>query len=72
MMNMMLLQEPNIVPLSDDQIAQLLSAFWIQANESDNLPSNFEAIAYSYSLTLLSARLKVYFNIAFFLFGIII
>ncbi|KMZ69756.1 hypothetical protein ZOSMA_208G00490 [Zostera marina] len=50
--------EPNIVPLSDDQIAQLLSAFWIQANESDNLPSNFEAIAYSYSLTLLSARLK--------------
>lgn len=50
--------EPCILKLSEDQIAQLLSAFWIQANLPDNLPSNIEAIAQSFSLTLISSRLK--------------
>jgi len=48
--------------LSEDQIAQLLSGFWIQANLSDNLPSNFEAIAHSYCLTLISSHIKVTLN----------
>lgn len=50
--------EPNIIALSEDQIAQLLSALWLEANKPDNLPSNFEAIAHTFSLTLLSSRLK--------------
>ncbi|KAJ9180340.1 hypothetical protein P3X46_008598 [Hevea brasiliensis] len=50
--------EPCIMKLSEDQIAQLLSAFWIQANLPDNLPSNIEAIAHSFMLTLISLRLK--------------
>lgn len=50
--------EPYILKVSEDQIAQLLSAFWIQANLPDNLPSNIEAIAHSFSLTLISSRLK--------------
>lgn len=53
------MQELNIIRLSEDQIAQLLSAFWIQANLPDNLPLNFEAIALSFSLTVISSRLKV-------------
>lgn len=47
--------------LTEDQIAQLLSAFWIQATLPDNLPSNFEAIAHSFGLTLASLHLKVIF-----------
>ncbi|KAF8394670.1 hypothetical protein HHK36_020886 [Tetracentron sinense] len=50
--------EPVIMKLSEDQIAHLLSALWIQANLPDNLPSTFEAIAHSFSLTLISSRLK--------------
>lgn len=47
--------------LSEDQMAQLLSAFWIQANLPDNLPSNIEAIAHSFILALIVLRLKVVF-----------
>lgn len=43
----------------EDQIAQLLSALWIQVNHSDNLPANIEAIAHSFCLTLISSRMKV-------------
>ncbi|KAI4349895.1 hypothetical protein L6164_010438 [Bauhinia variegata] len=50
--------EPYVMKLGDDQIAQLLSSFWIQANLPDNLPSNIEAIAHSYILTLMVLRLK--------------
>lgn len=50
--------EINIITLNEDQIAQLLSAFWLQANQPDNLPENYEAIAHSFSLTLLSSHLK--------------
>ncbi|KAJ6384639.1 hypothetical protein OIU78_027863 [Salix suchowensis] len=50
--------EPHIMKLNEDQIAQLLSAFWIQATVPDNMPSNFEAIAHSFVLTLISSRLK--------------
>lgn len=52
-------QEPYALKFSEDQIPQLLSAFWLQANLHDNLPSNYEAIAHSYALTLLSSRLMV-------------
>lgn len=44
---------------NEEQIALLLSAFWMQANLSDNLPSNFEAIAHSFVLALISSGLKV-------------
>ncbi|KAA8545251.1 hypothetical protein F0562_020035 [Nyssa sinensis] len=50
--------EPYIMKFGEDQIAQLLSAFWMQANIPDNLPSNVEAIAHSFCLTLLSSRLR--------------
>ncbi|KAL2231298.1 UNVERIFIED_CONTAM: Protein SEMI-ROLLED LEAF 2 [Sesamum indicum] len=43
---------------NEDQIAQLLSALWIQVNLSDNLPANLEAIAHSFCLALISSRLK--------------
>lgn len=46
---------------SEDQIADLLSAFWIQANLPDNLPSNIEAIAHSFILMIVSSHLKVKF-----------
>lgn len=51
-------QEANIALLTEDQTNQLLSAFWIQANQTDNIPFNYEAIGHSYSLTVLSSRLK--------------
>lgn len=50
--------EPFVMRLSEDQVAQLLSAFWIQANLPDNLPSNIEAISHSFILTIISSRLK--------------
>ncbi|XP_015874915.3 protein SEMI-ROLLED LEAF 2 isoform X2 [Ziziphus jujuba] len=50
--------EPFVMKLTEEQIAHLLSAFWIQANLPDNLPSNIEAIAHSFILTLISSRLK--------------
>ncbi|KAJ8771840.1 hypothetical protein K2173_027017 [Erythroxylum novogranatense] len=50
--------ELHVVKLNEDQIGQLLSAFWVQANLSDNMPSNFEAIAHSFVLTVVSSRLK--------------
>ncbi|KAK3031229.1 hypothetical protein RJ639_036884, partial [Escallonia herrerae] len=54
-----LTQEPSIMKFSEDQISQLLSAFWRQANLPDNLPLNIEAIAHSFCLTLISSRLRV-------------
>ncbi|KAK9041749.1 hypothetical protein V6N11_016839, partial [Hibiscus sabdariffa] len=50
--------EPYIMKLSEDQIMQLLSGFWIQATLSDNMPSNIEAISHSFALTLISLQLK--------------
>ncbi|ERN02110.1 uncharacterized protein LOC18430213 [Amborella trichopoda] len=50
--------ESNFVRLSEDQAAQLLCGFWIQANLHDNLPQNYEAIAHSFMLTLLCSRTK--------------
>lgn len=44
---------------NEDQITQLLSAFWIQANLPDNNLPNIEALAYSFCLTLISLRLRV-------------
>ncbi|GAB4835674.1 hypothetical protein Ancab_000584 [Ancistrocladus abbreviatus] len=51
-------EEPSTMKLSEDLVAQLLSGFWIQANLPDNLPANFEALANSYSLVLISLNLK--------------
>jgi hypothetical protein len=53
-------QDTKIAMLTEDQTNQLLSAFWIQANQSDNTPFNYEAIGHSYSLTVLSSHLKVW------------
>ncbi|KAI3728715.1 hypothetical protein L6452_17356 [Arctium lappa] len=50
--------EPSIIKFSEDQITQLLSAFWIQANLPDNSLQNIEALAYSFCLTLNSLRLR--------------
>ncbi|KAE8725513.1 cytochrome c oxidase subunit 5C [Hibiscus syriacus] len=50
--------EPYIMKLTEDQIMQLLSGFWIQATLSDNMPSNIEAISHSFALTLISLQLK--------------
>ncbi|KAM7274041.1 hypothetical protein ACFE04_028705 [Oxalis oulophora] len=47
-----------VMKFSEDQVAQLLSAFWIQATLPDNLPSNIEAIAHSFMLTIVYSRLK--------------
>lgn len=52
-------QEPYILKLNKDQIVQLLSALWLQANMPDNLPANVEAIVQSFCLTLISSRVKV-------------
>ncbi|CAA0816555.1 Uncharacterized protein SHERM_16421 [Striga hermonthica] len=43
---------------NEDQMAQLLSALWIEVNLPDNLPANIEAIAQSFCLALISCRLK--------------
>ncbi|CAA2959618.1 Hypothetical predicted protein [Olea europaea subsp. europaea] len=43
---------------NEDQILQLLSALWIQANLLDNLPANVEAIAHSFCLVLIASCLK--------------
>ncbi|CAL9069534.1 unnamed protein product [Musa banksii] len=48
----------SVIDLTEDQATQLLYAFWIQANRADNKPSDFQAIAHSFSLTLLSLHLK--------------
>ncbi|KAG2278586.1 hypothetical protein Bca52824_061141 [Brassica carinata] len=41
---------PSMMKFTEDQIGQLLSAFWTQSTLPDNLPSNIEAIAHSLSL----------------------
>ncbi|XP_020594560.1 uncharacterized protein LOC110034651, partial [Phalaenopsis equestris] len=50
--------ESSLFILNEDQIGQLLSAFWRQAHQPDNLPSNYEAIALSFHLTVVSFHLK--------------
>ncbi|XP_024967458.1 protein EFR3 homolog B [Cynara cardunculus var. scolymus] len=50
--------EQSVMKFSEDQITQLLSAFWIQANLLDNSLQNIEALAYSFCLTLISLRLR--------------
>ncbi|KAK4273395.1 hypothetical protein QN277_021807 [Acacia crassicarpa] len=51
--------EPNVLKLSEDQFEQLLSSFWVQANLPDNLPSNVQAIAHSFVLTLTALHTKI-------------
>ena len=64
------MQLPSVMKFTEDQIGQLLSSFWIQSTLSDISPSNVEAIAHSFSLVLLSLRLKV--SIKFSIFFILI
>ncbi|XP_042381185.1 protein SEMI-ROLLED LEAF 2-like isoform X7 [Zingiber officinale] len=47
-----------LLRLSSRQITLLLSSFWAQAMFPENAPENYEAIAHSYSLTLLFTRAK--------------
>ncbi|CAN7025144.1 unnamed protein product [Brassica rapa subsp. trilocularis] len=49
---------PSMMKFTEDQMGQLLSAFWTQSTLSDISPSNIKAIAHSFSLVLLSLRLK--------------
>lgn len=51
--------EQSTLKLNDDQITQLLSAFWIQANMPDNLPVNVVAFTQSFCLTVISLRLRL-------------
>ncbi|KAL2320766.1 hypothetical protein Fmac_029735 [Flemingia macrophylla] len=46
--------------LSKLQINRLLSSIWAQSMSPDNMPENYEAIAYSYTLVLLVSRAKGY------------
>ncbi|XP_073038450.1 protein SEMI-ROLLED LEAF 2-like isoform X1 [Primulina eburnea] len=50
--------EQSFLHCNEDQIAQLLSALWIQLNLLNNLPANVEAIAHSFYLILVSSYLK--------------
>ncbi|XP_073150707.1 protein SEMI-ROLLED LEAF 2 [Henckelia pumila] len=50
--------EQSFLHCNEDQIAQLLSALWIQLNLPNNLPANVEAIAHSFYLILVSSYLK--------------
>ncbi|KAI5658556.1 hypothetical protein M9H77_27349 [Catharanthus roseus] len=50
--------EPTILKFNEDQVAQVLSALWIQASLPDNQPANIEAIAHSFCLTLISSGLR--------------
>ncbi|CAI9103529.1 OLC1v1002029C2 [Oldenlandia corymbosa var. corymbosa] len=47
--------ETSVLRFDDDQIAQVLTAFWMQANLPDNGPANIEAISHSFCLTLISS-----------------
>ncbi|WOL00283.1 hypothetical protein Cni_G08996 [Canna indica] len=51
-------KDMGIIGLTEDQTTQLISAFWIQASRADNKPLDFQAIAHSFSLTLLASHLK--------------
>ncbi|URE05211.1 Cyclin-related protein [Musa troglodytarum] len=48
-----------LLRLNNRQITLLLSSIWAQALSPENMPDNYEAIAHSYSLTLLFSRAKV-------------
>ncbi|KAL4297081.1 hypothetical protein GQ457_12G002630 [Hibiscus cannabinus] len=50
--------EPTSLRLSSHQVSLLLSSIWVQANSADNTPANFEAMAHSYSITVLFTRFK--------------
>uniref|UniRef100_A0A7N0VMA9 ARM repeat superfamily protein n=1 Tax=Kalanchoe fedtschenkoi TaxID=63787 RepID=A0A7N0VMA9_KALFE len=50
--------EPYMLKLSEDQVAQLLSSFWIQANLPDNIPLSIEAMSHSFSSALISPSIK--------------
>ncbi|KAI4330508.1 hypothetical protein MLD38_028794 [Melastoma candidum] len=50
--------EPVYLRLSSRQITLLLSSIWAQSVSPENTPENYEAIAHTYSLVLLFARVK--------------
>lgn len=44
--------------LSSHQVSLLLSSIWVQATSAENTPANFEAMAHTYNIALLSTRSK--------------
>lgn len=53
------IQEAAALRLTKLQINRLLSSIWAQSLSPGNMPANYEAIAYSYTLVLLVSREKV-------------
>lgn len=47
-----ILQFPSSMRLSGHQVGLVLSSIWIQATSMDNAPTNFEAMAHTYTLAL--------------------
>ncbi|XP_020978031.1 uncharacterized protein LOC107639058 [Arachis ipaensis] len=45
--------------LSSHQVSLLLSSIWVQATSVENGPANFEAMAHTFSISLLFTRSKV-------------
>lgn len=54
-------QELASLRLSSHHVSLLLSSIWAQATFRENTPSNFEAMAHTYSIALLLTRTKVRF-----------
>lgn len=50
--------------LSSDQVSLLLSSVWVQATSPENTPSNFEAMAHTYSIALLFSLSKTSSHVA--------
>ncbi|XLT55059.1 hypothetical protein HN873_047663 [Arachis hypogaea] len=46
--------------LSSHQVSLLLSSIWVQATSVENGPANFEAMAHTFSISLLFTRSKIY------------
>ncbi|XLR38756.1 hypothetical protein S83_023416, partial [Arachis hypogaea] len=44
--------------LSSHQVSLLLSSIWVQATAVENGPANFEAMAHTFSISLLFTRSK--------------
>lgn len=53
------------IRLSSHQVSLLLSSIWAQATLQDNSPTNYEAMAHTYTLALLSSRTKASCHAAF-------
>ncbi|RWR96819.1 hypothetical protein CKAN_02622200 [Cinnamomum micranthum f. kanehirae] len=57
-------EEQTSLRLSSHQVGLLLSSIWSQATSLENTPSNFEAMAHTYSLALMFSRTKTSSHVA--------